>query len=56
MTVLKGNIFAFICIQIDNINLDNFYMWASLLKKNYNFSAASTEGLFKIYLITNITK
>lgn len=55
VTVLEGKrIFALkICIQIDSVNLD--YMWAGRLKKICNISAASTESLFKIYLITNIT-
>lgn len=54
VTVLEGKrVFAFkICIQIDSVNLD--YMWASHLKNLYYISA-STESLFKIYLITNIT-
>lgn len=53
MKVLEGKrIFALkICIQIDSVNLD--YMWAS--QKKSIFSAASTESLFKIYLITNIS-
>lgn len=48
-------IFAFkICIQIDSVDLD--YMWASRIKKfSIIISAASTESLFKIYLITNVT-
>lgn len=56
VTVLEGKrIFALkICIQIDSVNLD--YMWARRLKKiSVIISAASTESLFKIYLITNIT-
>lgn len=56
VTVLEGKrIFAFkICIQIDSVNLD--YTWAGHLKKFFTiFSAASTESLFKIYPITNVT-
>lgn len=53
--VLEGkSIFALkIYLQRDNANLE--YVWARHFKKFLIFSAASSESLFKIYLITNIT-